>query len=393
MRRTFIRRWGCVVAVSVSLLGLSTTATGGSAAAAVTGSLRAAAHLRTPAASSTSSYTFAYANVSNSSQLFDLVNTLIMTDGKKVGIKVDTFNNNLDASTALANARLMVQEAPNLAIDWTGVESVGASIGALFGRAKIPCIAVNQNIPGCPFFNLQNKFLGSGAASIVEPIMKQRGWNGKNTTVIFLFNPTAGAEVNSNGRYFYADVSKAIAYMAPATTSSITNSTTTLGSLPNLVQLNGADVLQTSYTATKQELLLLPADRNIIVFTQNDDSALGAWRAITEANRQKNTLIIGQGADPDGLNNLRTNPDWVAEGSVFFELWPEYLLAMGVAILHGAHPPALTLVPQTVLSKQNVATYYGAKGLHPIYSPPLPAVDQYLVKAGILQQFHNVPGL
>ena len=131
---------------------------------------------------------------------------------------------------------------------------------------------------------------------------------------------------------------------------------------------------------------MLPQSRHLIVFTQNDDSALGAWRAITEANRQNTTMIIGQGADADGLKNLRTNPSWVAEGSVFFELWSRYLLAMGVSVLNGQKPPPLTLAPQTVISKQTVSKYYG-NGDTAIQSPPLAPQDQYLLQSGILQKF------
>jgi len=337
-------------------------------------------------------YTFTYANVTDKSPLFKLVGDLMVTDGKKVGITVKRFDNDFSASTALSNAQLMVQEQPNLIIDWTGTESIGNSIGAIFKRANIPCIAVNQTIAGCPYFNLQNKYLGLGAAQIVVPIMKQKNWTSKDTTIVMLFNPGAGAEVNSNGRYFYSYVSARTPGMPKRTPTSITDSTTTIGPLPSGVQINGADALEPSYTAMKNELQLLPADRHLIVFTQNDDSALGAWRAITQASRQKNTLIIGQGADADGLKNLRTNPSWVAEGSVFFEFWPEYQLAMGVSILNGVKTPPLTLAPQTVLSKQTVKKYYG-NGLHPIVSPALPVQDRYLIKSGILQQFGNVPGV
>jgi ribose transport system substrate-binding protein len=336
------------------------------------------------------SYTFAYANVSDQSPLFKLVGDLLVSKGKKVNITVKRFNNNFDGPTALNNAQLMVQQKPDLVIDWTGVESIGQSVGAVFKRAKMKCIAVNQKIPGCPWFNLVNRFLGTGAAAVVIPILKKKHWTAKDTTLILVASPGAGAEVNSNSRYFYARVSAAIPGMAKATPTSITDQTTNIGALPNGIQVDGKASLEPTYNVVKSTLQILPTSRHLVVFTINDDSALGAWRAITQAGRQKNTLIIGQGADPDGLKNLRTNPSWVAEGSVFFELWPEYLLAMGVSVLNGAHPPALTLAPQTVLSKQNVAKYYGKNGLHPKIAPPLAKVDRYLLKSGILQKFGHV---
>jgi ribose transport system substrate-binding protein len=312
----------------------------------------------------------------------------MVSDGSTAGITVKRFNNNLDAPTALSNASLMVEQKPDMIIDWTGTESIGKSIGAIFARAKIPCIAVNQNINGCPYFNLQNKYLGSGAAAIVVPLMQKKGWTAADTTIVMLFNPGAGAEVNSNGRYFYSDVAKAFPQMKQMTPDEITDGTTTIGNGPNGVQINGQDALEPSYTAMKQELTVLPSNRHLIVFTQNDDSALGAWRAITQASRQNDTMIIGQGADADGLKNLRTNPSWVAEGSVFFELWSRYLLAMGVSVLNGQKPPPLTLAPQTVLSKDNVSKYYGnGNGTVAITSPPLAAQDRYLLSSGVLQKF------
>jgi ribose transport system substrate-binding protein len=338
------------------------------------------------AADKQKSYTFTYANVADSSPLFKLVGDRMVSDGKKVGITVKRFDNNFDPSKALSNAQLMVQQKPDLIVDWTGTESIGKSVGAVFQRGKVSCVAVNQTIDGCPYFNLQNKLLGSGAAGIVVPEMKKKGWTAADTTIVMLFNPGAGAEVNSNGRYFYSDVAKAFPDMKQMAPDAITDKTTTIGDGPNGVQINGKDALEPSYQAMKQELTVLPKDRHLIVFTQNDDSALGAWRAITQASRQKDTMIIGQGANADGLKNLRTNPSWVAEGSVFFELWSQYLLAMGVSVLNGEKPPALTLAPQTVLSKANVSKYYG-DGTTAIVSPPLAPVDRYLLKAGVLQKF------
>jgi ribose transport system substrate-binding protein len=332
------------------------------------------------------SHTFAYANVADSSPLFKLVGDLMVSDGKKASLTVKRFDNNFDPAKALSNAQLMVQQKPDLIVDWTGTESIGKSVGAVFKRANIPCIAVNQTIDGCAYFNLQNKLLGSGAADIVVPLMKEKGWTAADTTIVFLFNPGAGAEVNSNGRYFYSFVAKAFPEMKQLAPDEITDKTTTVGDGPNLVQINGKDALEPSYTVMKQELTVLPKDRHLIVFTQNDDSALGAWRAITQAGKEKDTMIIGQGANADGLKNLRENPSWVAEGSVFFELWSQYLLAMGVSILNGEKPPALTLAPQTVLSKDNVSEFYG-DGDHPIVSPPLADVNRYLLKSGVLQKF------
>lgn len=336
-------------------------------------------------------YTIAYGNVMDASPLFKLVGDNMVSDGEKLGYTVKRYDNAFDASKVLSNAQLMVQQKPDLIVDWIGVDSIGKSVGTVFSRAKTPCIAVNQQIEGCAFFNLVNAQLGQQASSIAAKAIKDNGWTAADTTVVFLFTPGAGDEVNSNGRYFYSFLAKELTDFPQATPESITDSTTSLGSLPNFVQVNGGSALEPSYTAMKNQLQVLPKGRHLMIFTQNDDSALGAWRAITQQSREADTLIIGQGANADGLKQLRTNPSWIAEGSVFFEYWPHYLLAMATAMLGGATPPALTLAPQVVMSKDTVAQYYGT-GDHPIKAPELPKENEYLLSTGILQKLGTVQG-
>jgi ribose transport system substrate-binding protein len=348
----------------------------------------------TPSSSSSSAqhYTFAYANVFDKSPTFKSVADNLVSQGKQVDITVRRYDNNSDGPTVLSNAKLMVQERPDVAIDWMGAEGVGPAVGKLFGDAKIPCIAVNQTIPGCPFFNLVNKDFGVQGAEIVAPLVQKAGWTAADTTLILAAAPGAGAEVNSNSRFFYEDLANKVG-LDKFTADQITDSTTTLGR--NLVQVNGQGTgngpLEGTYTAVKTVLQSIPASRHLIVFTINDDSGLGGWRAITESHRENNTMILSAGADADGISQLRTNPHWVAEFSVFFEFWSEYLLAMGVAVKKGIKTPPQTYSPQVVLSKDNVDQYYN--GTTPKAVPPLPEQDKYLIQTGVLQKFGNIPGV
>jgi ribose transport system substrate-binding protein len=101
-------------------------------------------------------------------------------------------------------------------------------------------------------------------------------------------------------------------------------------------------------------------------------------------------MIVSQGANEEGLKQLRTNPVWVAEGSVFFELWSDYLLAMGVSMMNGVTPPALTTPPQMVMSKADVDQYYDANNKL-IGKPAIPEADAYLLESGVLQALGHEP--
>jgi ribose transport system substrate-binding protein len=83
-----------------------------------------------------------------------------------------------------------------------------------------------------------------------------------------------------------------------------------------------------------------------VVQTQNDDSARGALLAAHQAGRASDTLGASAGADTAAIEQLRTNPAWVAEGDPSVALWGKYLFAMAQAVADGVTPPALTVAPR-----------------------------------------------
>lgn len=335
-------------------------------------------------------YFFDFANILESGELFKQFGDGVEEAAKVSGIKLKRYNNNNDGPTTINNARLMVQDKPDLILEYTGVEGIGASLKRMFETAKIPYIAINIPIPGGYWFNLVNREIGTDTANLVVPIAKSRGWTAANTTVLIVQGSQYGPEVNDCVRYFYVTTAKNMPGMDQVDPSAITALTTTIGK--SGIQVDGKATLTDSYAAVKNVLQTLPRDRHILLYSINDDSTLGSWRAITESHREQNTLVAGLGGSAAALKELRTNPNWVAEGSVFSTNWGEYLIAMGVAIMNGVTPPPLTKSPQAVLTKATVDKYYDAAGKVRLL-PPLVPSNMYLKNTGILQKFQNVEGL
>jgi ribose transport system substrate-binding protein len=335
-------------------------------------------------------YFFDFANILESGELFKQFGDGVEGAAKVSGIKLKRYNNNNDGPTTINNARLMIQDKPDLILEYTGVEGIGASLKRMFEAAKIPYIAINIPIPGGYWFNLVNKEIGTDTANLVVPIAKSKGWTAANTTVLIVQGSQYGPEVNDCVRYFYVTTAKHMPGMDQVDPSAITALTTTIGK--SGIQVDGKATLTDSYAAVKNALQTLPRDRHILLYSINDDSTLGSWRAITESHREQNTLVAGLGGSVAALKELRTNPQWVAEGSVFSTNWGEYLIAMGVAIMNGVTPPPLTKSPQAVLTKATIDKYYDAAGKVRLL-PPLVASNMYLKNSGVLQKFHNVEGL
>jgi ribose transport system substrate-binding protein len=366
---------------------------GGSSAGNGTGSAGAGAGSSAAGggANSWSKYHFTYANGSSSGSIGVTIRDGVKTAAQKLGVKYSAFENNGDGPTALTNARLMIQEKPDLIIEYNLAEGIGPALGKQLTNSKIPCVSVNVQTPGCPWINLSNRVSGEGAAEIIAAEAQKRGWTKDDTTVLTVQCSTCGVEINDSPRYFYLNVAKKLG-MPVYEPSKINAQTTTLG--PNLYQVDDQDLsLDKAYRAVQTALQSIPSNRHLLVFAINDDASLGAWRAIDAAHRGNNTLIGGLSGLPEGLKQLRTNPSWVAEGSLFLPFWGEYVMAMSVAILQGATPPELTPFPQITMDKQTVEKYYPNGSNDAKLLPALTADNQYLAKSGVLQFFNNVDGL
>ena len=382
MRRTWSTRWRQTrfpALVLVLVLSAMPLAVG------------AAAQVGTPAARPGEGLFFTFANATASGQLFVDMQEGVQRAADAAGVELKLYNNNFDGETALRNAQLMVQDEPDFIIMYNAVEGVGARIGKTFNDAGIPCIAVNVPFPGCAWFNLSNKDIGSETGRVVAEAAKGKGWTGEDTTVILVQNATAGEEVNHSVMYFYEAVAQNMPGMDQIAATDITRQTTTMGK--NLVQVNGESALEPSYLAVKNVLPTIPEDRHILIQTPNDDSAMGAWRAIVEANRVDNALIAGLGGGAEGLNQLRTNPNWVAEGDIFFPFWGQYLVAMALDMLKGDTPPDRTAAPQVVLTKESVDQYYPNGATTPAVLPPLPPDNDYLKDSELLKMLDNIEGI
>ncbi len=338
----------------------------------------------------------AYANAIDSAPLFAEVKRGVVDASSTAGMKLKTYDNNLDGATALQNANLIVQAKPDVALEYNAVEGAGKSIGATFQRSKISCIAVNVATPGCAWFNLINRDLGRDTAKSVAQLAKKKGWTGRNTTVVLVQSATAGVEVNDSVRYFYTTIQDLLPGATTTTPDKITPNTTQIG--PSGLQVDGKGSLDGSFTAVRNALQTIPATRNLIVYSINDDSTIGASRAVTASGRDKQVLIAGLGGGAQGLQQLRTNPSWIAEGDIFSPSWGQYLTAMAVAVKQGAKLPDITTSPQIVLTKDTVSQYYHSDQTRPYRLPPLQPVangrgNDYLAATNVLQKFHNVEGL
>jgi len=346
------------------------------------------------AGSGDDAFEMTFANFTEAAPLFRVLHTNlddVLAKGES-GLDVSWYDNAGDPAKMTENAQLMVQAQPD-AIVMYPVSAASQGISQILGDSDIPCVSVNLDTEACDFLNIDNRALGEQTAEIVGGIAAERGWDASNTTVIIGQNAAAGEQVNDCVRYFYTTIAPLLG-MDEVDPTSITPTTTKIGA--NAVQFDGASTLQPSFEAVSNLLPSIPADNHIVLYTVNNDSTAGALRALEEAGRGGDDVLLigGLGGDETGITALREDPRWVAEGDIFVAWWGAYAAAMAKAVAEGAEPPAdVTPLPQIVLDKDTVDEYHAAGSAEVSKLPPLVEDNEFLDESGVLAYVRKVAGL
>jgi ribose transport system substrate-binding protein len=311
---------------------------------------------------------------------------------KDTGVEIKWYDNKGDPQVMLQNVQLMIQDKPDALVVYPVTAST-QGISQMIKDSGIPCVTLNLDTPDCDFLNIDNSALGIDSAKIVGEIAKSRGWDASNTFVLIGQNAAAGEQVNACVTNFYSTIADILG-LDKVAASDIGAQTTKIGK--NAIQFDGNSQLESSFTAVSNLLPSVPAGYNIILYTVNNDSTSGALRALAASGRADNdkTLIAGLGGDKTGVDNLRSDPRWVAEGDIFFNWWGQYAVAMAQALAKGIRPPAdVTALPQVVLSKDTVDQYLLPDSVEAKQLPALDKTNEFLKEGGFLQIVNNIPGL
>jgi ribose transport system substrate-binding protein len=324
--------------------------------------------------------TIAYANIGDGAPIFKGIGDGLQKLGEADGVKVIRFDNKFDPAATLQNARQMVELRPDVFVEWSPVADVAESLSRQFKQSGKPCVAVNSPIPGCPWLNISNLELGRGVGPVAAKEAVKRGWKADDTTVVVIGNPGTGKLNLDVVRGFYERFAPEFPGQQVVAPDSIKNSSAKIGN--NVVLYDAKGQVDIGNRVMQQALQGIPKGRHIVMLATNDESGMGAIRAVDQAGRSKDTVMVSLGGSVEALAQLRKNPAWVGEGAVFTDVWPSYILALAKAVHAGAKTPELTPAPQLTITKDNVDEYFDAKGKVQ-KAPPIPADAEYLQKYGL----------
>lgn len=345
------------------------------------------------AAEGDDTFRLTFSNYAESVPLFQVIHTTLDEQNTSdSGVEISWYDNDGDAATMLQNTQLMVQEDPD-AIAIYPVSAATEGVSQLLEQSGIPCVSVNIDTPYCSFLNIDNQALGEQTAEVIGALAQERGWDASNTTILIGQNAASGEQVNACVTYFQSTVSEMLG-MEVVDPSEVTPSTTTIGD--NVIQFDGQSALQPSFDAVQGLIPSIPEGNNIILYTVNNDSTVGALRALEDAGLagDDKLMIGGLGGDESGLTALAEDPRWVAEGDIFVSYWGQYAVGMAQAVAAGVTPPAdVTPLPQIVLDKTSLAEYHpdGTTAVEKL--PALVPENEFLADTDFFQFLGNVDGV
>jgi ribose transport system substrate-binding protein len=247
--------------------------------------------------------------------------------------------NRYSAKAALRNAKQLVSQGIDLAIEFQAYERIASKVAHIFERAGIPLIAVDIPHPSAVFLGVDNQLAGAAAGKALLRAT-QKHWNGRCDEILFLDMEIAGS----------------VPHLRLSSAQDILRRG--LRSDCALAHLDSRGEFTRAFELTRRHLrTVLP--RRTLITGINDETVLGALRAFEEAGRSNMCLAVSHGGGPEARREIRLPHGRLVAAVAFFpERYGESLVRLALDILNKkATPPAIYL-PVQILTRQNVDQLY-----------------------------------
>jgi len=274
-----------------------------------------------------------FATLASDSSFASRITDSLQLAANAAGMEVILHSNERSEKAAVANARAMVAERVDVAIEFQRHNHAAPLIADIFRQAAIPTIAILIPQPGAIYFGVDNYRAGVTAGQALGNYALKY-WGGKFDLLLLLDLPLGGAVIQSR------------------MTGVIRGVEQILGPVPKecLSRVNGHGTEVESARVAALTLKRYPKARRILVSAVNDESAAGAMLAAGEAGLRGSTAIIGQGGSREILPLIEQ------EGSPFLgtvnfypEMYGRALVELVFSLMRGEQVSPYQYMPHELL--------------------------------------------
>lgn len=261
---------------------------------------------------------------------------------KKRGWTLSYVDNNSDGQTAVSNAQLLVNKDVDFVVDMNVDASVGQTIMDIFNKAEIPVMAVDIQLPGAPFFGINNKELGYINGVYAADYIKEN-WDGQVDYVVLITQIASGEEVQKRVR---------------SSVDALKDSGIEIGEVVEIEGENDAGIAQKRFN---DFLTSHPETEKVAVFTINENTAQGAHAAATTANREWDTRIFSANCGTQFVEPMyvtQGNQSWVSTVANFPEFYGDQVCAIIESYIAGGTLEEEYPANLVVIDWENIKEYY-----------------------------------
>jgi ribose transport system substrate-binding protein len=290
------------------------------------------------------SYKIGFANLTEDIVFTQLVREGIEKAAQEAGnIELVLADNKLDGATALANADSFLTQGVDGVIEFQTDEKFGNVIMDKFRTAGVPVIAIDIPMPGATFFGADNYKAGRLAGEAAAEWVKAN-WEGQVDAILMLDLPQSGPIPAARMQGMLEGLQENLDTPVPD---------------DMVFRLDSKNTQDEAFRVVGDTLPKIPDAEHIVGMTINDGTALGTIAALEAANRKDQAIVVGQGADPSGQEEM------MKEGSIYLGAtgyFPEnYGAKIIPAILDALEcrplPPSI-YVDHVFITKDNLCELY-----------------------------------
>ncbi|MDX1978859.1 MAG: helix-turn-helix domain-containing protein [Bryobacteraceae bacterium] len=286
-----------------------------------------------------------YAAQEHNTPFSDAVTASLRRAAAREGVELVVTDNRYSANVALKNARKLIGEKIDLAIEFQTHERVAPVISSLFEEAGIPLIAIGTPHPGASFYGANNYRAGLTAGRALGKWVR-RQWDGEVGELLLLEIELKGAlpKLRLTG------AEAALREAAPPLPADRVFHLDTRGSYTRTMEL------------VRDHLRRRPA-RSTVIAGITDLCVLAALRAFEEAGQLESCAAIGMGTIGEARSELM-KPDTRLIGSISFfpEKYGDDVMRLALDILHKRPTPPAVYAQHRLITRDNLRRHYPAEG-------------------------------
>ena len=289
-------------------------------------------------------YKIGFANLTEDIVFTQLVRQGIEQVAEEAGnIELVLADNQLDGATALANADNFIVQGVDGVVEFQTDEKFGNVIMDKFRAEGIPVIAIDIPMPGATFFGADKyragRLAGEAAAAWVD-----ENWEGQVDTILLLELPQSGPIPAARMQGMLEGIQENIANPVPE---------------EMVFRLDSKNTQEEAFRVVGDTLPKIPDAEHIVGMTINDGTALGTIAALEAAGRKDQAIVVGQGADPSGQEEMiKDGSIYLGATGYFPEKYGEKIIpAMLDALECKALPPSI-YVDHVFINKDNLCDLY-----------------------------------